>query len=95
MSYLFDDAKYQYAKNNADTIDWQYFVDRSDDFPDYHDLANPRLVGGSLEHQFWRAYFIKRYGGKRRTLPIIVRVINSYLIAEERKKCQQAGGTVS
>jgi len=79
MSYQFDNAIYQYAKNNPDKINWKVFAEGIEDFPDYHDIANPRLIKYSTEHQFWQKYFNNLFG-KRCTFPYIVRVVNSFLI---------------
>jgi len=79
MTYQFDEAMYQYARNNPEKIAWQDFAEGIEDFPDYHSLANPYLIKHSAEHLFWQEYFNNLFG-KNCTFPYIVRLINSFLI---------------
>lgn len=82
MAYKFDEAKYQFAKNNYKRVAWNDFKDGRKDFPDYNCIANPYLIKGSDEHLFWKRIFDDLFETNC-YFSLIVRVINSFMITGE------------
>ncbi len=77
--YKFEEAKYQFAKNNYKKIDWEDYKNGIEDFPDYNCITNPYLVRGSDEHLYWKKIFDEIFHTNC-YFPFIVRLINSFLI---------------
>lgn len=83
MLYQYNEFMYQYAKKNPNKIVWKDFSKGRKDFADYHCIANPHLIRGSVDHLFWQSQFNKVFK-KRCYFPFIVRLVNSWLITGQR-----------
>ncbi|MBX4271780.1 hypothetical protein [Clostridium estertheticum] len=83
VMYKFDEKKYQYAKNNFNTIIWEDFKEGGKFFPDYTCILNPYLIKGTEEHIYWKEKFDDIFHTNC-YFPFISRIINSFLIAGEQ-----------